>query len=167
MSIEVIRNVGIVKEYNKVSIEVKVIRLADGSERYDIRKYSDGEHRSRGIALEKDAAKNLYQILKKEFESDIDNDISDNPVKTEAACSNNQELYNILSEVRRIVAEYNGTRPFYVFKNETLSEMCKELPETKEELLKIRGVGRAKLKKYGQEFLDAIIRYKKSNKDTV
>lgn len=166
MAIEVIRNLGTVKEYSKVSIEVKVIRLNDGSERYDIRKYSDGEHRSRGISLEKDAAKNLYQILKKEFEEDTAKGVSDGPVKTEAR-SNSQELYNILSEVRRIVAEYNGTKPFYVFKNETLSEMCKELPVTKDELLKIRGVGRSKLEKYGQEFLDVIIRYKKSIEDSI
>ena len=43
-----------------------------------------------------------------------------------------------------------------VFGDATLNEMAARRPETAEELLQVSGVGKHKLGKYGQEFLQAI-----------
>ena len=47
-----------------------------------------------------------------------------------------------------------------IFSDATLRAMCAMLPETSEQLLAVPGVGEAKLRAYGDDFLRAIARWK-------
>ncbi|GJM90164.1 hypothetical protein PR202_ga06420 [Eleusine coracana subsp. coracana] len=49
-----------------------------------------------------------------------------------------------------------GVQAYHIFKTDTLREMSMRVPRTKEELLEINGVGKAKVKKYGDRVLATI-----------
>lgn len=66
------------------------------------------------------------------------------------------ELYERLQQLRQQLAKRLGVPAYVVFSNETLREMCRRLPRTERELLKVSGVGEQKLKKFGRAFLDAM-----------
>ncbi len=68
-------------------------------------------------------------------------------------------LYEILRDVRKIIADEEDVPPFQIFPNRTLKEMAKQMPRTLPELLVVYGVGEHKLKRYGLQFLEAITGY--------
>ncbi|MBD7910475.1 MULTISPECIES: DNA helicase RecQ [Clostridium] len=68
-------------------------------------------------------------------------------------------LFNILKEIRFSIASEEGIPPYMVFGDVTLKEMSTKLPETKEELLEISGVGEIKCDKYGFKFAEEIRKY--------
>lgn len=70
-----------------------------------------------------------------------------------------EALFEELRQLRRELAEAEGKPPYIVFGDATLVQMAREKPLSDEDLLSINGVGRHKLDKYGQEFLDAIAAY--------
>ncbi|KAJ1277835.1 hypothetical protein BS78_04G033600 [Paspalum vaginatum] len=67
-------------------------------------------------------------------------------------------LYDALFSLReQIMEECNeGYHAYHIFKTDTLKEMSIRVPRTKEELLEINGIGKAKLKKYGDRVLATI-----------
>lgn len=65
-------------------------------------------------------------------------------------------LFNNLKRLRKEIADDDGVAPYIIFSDESLLEMVQSLPETKNELLAITGVGKIKLEKYGVLFLDEI-----------
>lgn len=65
--IKELEHIGTIKESGIYTVEVKLIEVANGKERYDIRKHVSGEHGYQGISLETEAAKNLFLVLGKEF----------------------------------------------------------------------------------------------------
>jgi ATP-dependent DNA helicase RecQ len=69
------------------------------------------------------------------------------------------ELYDILRKVRKDIAAFHNVPPYIIFTDVTLVEMATYFPRTKEDLLKINGVGSVKLEKYGDNFLIEILRY--------
>ncbi|MGK0550565.1 DNA helicase RecQ [Enterococcus faecalis] len=66
------------------------------------------------------------------------------------------ELFNILRELRLDLAKEAGVPPYLIFSDSTLKEMCEKLPQTTVQLLQVKGVGQNKLDKYGTIFLGAI-----------
>ena len=72
-------------------------------------------------------------------------------------------LFEHLRELRKRLADEQGVPPYIVFGDATLIQMAAQLPLDDEALLAISGVGQAKLKKYGSEFLDAITTYSLSS----
>ena len=73
-------------------------------------------------------------------------------------------LFEILRNIRKEIAFQNNIPPFIVFADITLKQMAAYLPTSKEAMLKITGVGDAKLKRYGNTFLVAIQKYILSHK---
>jgi ATP-dependent DNA helicase RecQ len=71
----------------------------------------------------------------------------------------NRNLFKLLKKQRMDLARNQGVAPFVIFGDSTLIEMAYYYPQSEESLLKIHGVGRAKSKKYGADFLDVIIEY--------
>ncbi len=67
-------------------------------------------------------------------------------------------LFETLREIRKQLAEESGVPPYVVFGDTALVEMCRERPASSEEFLNITGVGKVKLERYGEVFLDAISR---------
>lgn len=68
----------------------------------------------------------------------------------------NPRLFEALRALRTKIARIQSVPPYVVFTDKTLREMCARVPKTREEMLDISGVGDAKFKKYGKEFLRMI-----------
>ncbi|MQM38133.1 ATP-dependent DNA helicase RecQ [wastewater metagenome] len=69
-----------------------------------------------------------------------------------------RERWDALRQCRREIAEAEGVPPYVVFHDATLMEMLWQRPGTLEELAGVSGVGRHKLEKYGEAFLQALAR---------
>ena len=75
----------------------------------------------------------------------------------------NEELFEQLRALRRELADAQNVPPYIVFTDAALYGMCATLPQNDAELLKIPGVGQAKLEKYGGHFLQVIRGWRKEN----
>ncbi|CUP28624.1 ATP-dependent DNA helicase RecQ [Clostridium baratii] len=73
------------------------------------------------------------------------------------------ELFIILKNLRREIAENEGVPPYIVFGDNTLKEMSLRMPINKEQLLDISGVGEKKIDKYGDEFINKVKEYIENN----
>lgn len=73
------------------------------------------------------------------------------------------ELFIILKNLRREIAENEGVPPYIVFGDNTLKEMSLRMPINKEQLLDISGVGEKKIDKYGDEFINMVKGYIENN----
>lgn len=65
-------------------------------------------------------------------------------------------LFDKLKAKRLEIAKAQNLPPYIVFHDKTLIEMVKTLPKNLNEMTKISGVGEAKIKKYGKEFLQIL-----------
>ena len=70
------------------------------------------------------------------------------------------ELFARLRALRMRIAEKRGVPAYMIFNDQTLRAMCEAMPETPEALLRLPGVGEAKLRNYGEDFLRVIRRWK-------
>ncbi len=70
-----------------------------------------------------------------------------------------EALFEHLRRLRKDLADSAGVPPYVVFGDATLIQMARARPMDDDELLAITGVGRHKLEKYGEDFLDAIAEY--------
>ena len=68
------------------------------------------------------------------------------------------ELWHALRDCRKALADEYGIPSYRIFHDATLMEMMEKNPQTMMQLLRINGVGEAKLKNYGQAFLKVIKR---------
>jgi ATP-dependent DNA helicase RecQ len=74
-----------------------------------------------------------------------------------------EQLFDRLRRLRKELADRSGVPPFVIFHDRTLMEMAGRQPLTEQELLSIGGVGEAKCRRYGPEFLEAIATYRGEN----
>ncbi|MFQ1006037.1 DNA helicase RecQ [Gilliamella sp. CG22] len=65
-------------------------------------------------------------------------------------------LFGYLKKLRKDIADSEDVPPYIIFSDATLLEMVQTMPESKQQLLNITGVGKIKLEKYGNLFLDKI-----------
>lgn len=70
-----------------------------------------------------------------------------------------EDLFDELRNLREEIARKENIPAYMVFQNTTLHEMVKKRPVTKEEMLRIYGIGKRKFEKYGEAFLDKIFEY--------
>ncbi len=68
----------------------------------------------------------------------------------------NAELFNKLKELRLGLAQEEKVPAFIIFSDAALKDMCSKMPANDGEFLEVSGVGRAKLERYGKEFLEVI-----------
>ncbi|TGB02686.1 DNA helicase RecQ [Halobacillus salinus] len=68
----------------------------------------------------------------------------------------NVEYFNELRNLRKEMADEAGLPPYVIFPDSTLKAFSIYLPETKSEMLSIKGVGEQKWNKYGERFLELI-----------
>lgn len=68
----------------------------------------------------------------------------------------NNMLFNKLKLWRRDIAIKEGVKPYIIFSDATLIELCNKLPQNEEELLEIRGMGEKKFKKYGEKLIELL-----------
>lgn len=72
------------------------------------------------------------------------------------------ELFEILRDLRKTLADEAGLPPYVIFHDSTLKEMATYYPSKLEDLANISGVGEVKLNKYGDAFLKSITEYRES-----
>ena len=74
-----------------------------------------------------------------------------------------EKLFDALRDVRTRLAARAGVPPYVIFSNATLADMAAKQPSSEFDLLSVRGVGDAKARRYGKEFLAAIQKYRDGN----
>jgi ATP-dependent DNA helicase RecQ len=67
-----------------------------------------------------------------------------------------QSLFESLRSLRKQLADEHALPPYVIFHDATLREMAQQRPGTLGEFARLRGVGEAKLTRYGERFIDAI-----------
>ncbi|HET6803922.1 MAG TPA: DNA helicase RecQ [Frateuria sp.] len=67
-----------------------------------------------------------------------------------------QPMWDALRALRTRLAKQQGVPPYVVFHDATLLAMLRAMPANEDELAEVSGVGEAKLKRYGQDFLAVI-----------
>ncbi|MDC1106560.1 HRDC domain-containing protein [Prolixibacteraceae bacterium] len=76
------------------------------------------------------------------------------------------QLFEYLRKWRVDMARNKGIPPYLVFNDATLRDIALSRPESTIDLLSISGVGKVKFDAYGEEILEAIARFKQSQKKT-
>ncbi len=72
-------------------------------------------------------------------------------------------MLDALKQLRKKIASKQNVPAYVVFSDATLVDMCKKHPHTPDEFLGVSGVGKAKLDKYGKEFIDIIVEFDSGN----
>ena len=85
------------------------------------------------------------------------------PRKMVVSGTANLELFELLRILRNDIADENDLVHYQVFTQKALYEMCETLPVSKKELLKINGMGKVRVDKYGDAILDVIKSYCEEN----
>jgi ATP-dependent DNA helicase RecQ len=75
----------------------------------------------------------------------------------------NNDLFDILRELRRRISQKEGVPPYVVFPDSTLKEICRHFPIDEASMLEVKGVGAHKYEKYGNIFLDAVRKFVEEN----
>lgn len=70
-------------------------------------------------------------------------------------------VFEVLRQKRNQLAQAQNLPPYVVFSDQTLRELARKLPQTRLEMLQIKGVGVNKLDKYGADFLEILGNYQK------
>ncbi len=68
-------------------------------------------------------------------------------------------LFDMLREVRKIIAQREKVPPYVIFADSTLKEMCERYPADLQAMRAIKGIGEVKLERYAPEFLPVIHDY--------
>ncbi|GAK06794.1 DNA helicase RecQ [Geomicrobium sp. JCM 19038] len=77
-------------------------------------------------------------------------------VLTERTVSNDDPLFQQLRQIRTQLAKEHEVAPYMVFSDQTLREMSSQKPETKQQMLQVKGVGEHKYDVYGEAFLHVL-----------
>ena len=86
------------------------------------------------------------------------------PIKKKKVASKRDPILALkLRELRDGIAKSLEIAHFQIFTQETLYALCDDLPRTEKELLKVVGMGKTRVTKYGEEILEAIEVYCKEN----
>ena len=70
-----------------------------------------------------------------------------------------ESLFERLRTLRTEIAREEKVPPYIVFSDKTLTHMCIVKPKSKQEMLKVSGVGEFKFEKYGERFLSCIEKF--------
>ena len=89
---------------------------------------------------------------------------AEKPVKKAFVSSKDPALAVSLRELRTQISIKEGVPHFQIFSQKTLYGICDTLPKTAKELLKVEGMGKIRVQKYGGQILDMISLYCKKQK---
>ncbi|SET75902.1 ATP-dependent DNA helicase, RecQ-like [Oceanobacillus limi] len=87
------------------------------------------------------------------------------PIPTSEEADYQEDLFAMLRDLRKRLADEKNVPPYVLFSDVTLKELSRYFPETKEDMLAIKGVGERKFEQYGEVFLDKIQEWRKENPD--
>ncbi len=66
------------------------------------------------------------------------------------------EMYDRLRDLRTQIASEKGIPPYIVFSDKTLKDLSAKVPQDKEAMLTVHGIGEVKFERYGEAFLDVL-----------
>ncbi|WP_415345147.1 HRDC domain-containing protein, partial [Clostridium perfringens] len=69
---------------------------------------------------------------------------------------NKEELRRKLKQLRINFAIKEKLPPYCIFNDETLNDLLDKMPKNKEELMKVKGLAKVKVNKYGEEILGVL-----------
>lgn len=92
-------------------------------------------------------------------------DVDDGTViqKSGSSVAADQQLYDLLVDLRKRISKEKNVPPFVIFQEPSLQDMAIQYPITQEELVNIQGVGTGKAQRYGKPFLELINNYVEEN----
>jgi len=96
--------------------------------------------------FDKNSGKNNFAQNGNEFK-----DFNKNPI--EYLTEDEKELYKILKEWRVGEAQLLGYPPYIIASNQLLADIAKTNPKNIEELSQLKGMGKRKIRDYGEEIL--------------
>ena len=73
-------------------------------------------------------------------------------------------LYDMLAEMRNRIGKKVKLPLYTIFSNNAIKNVCMRLPQSNDELLKVKGFGKVKVKKYGDEVVELVRKYCLENK---
>lgn len=138
---------GIMKDYTIKGIKDLInILIAE-----DYLRLSEGEYPTvrfceKAIAVLKSKEKVLLKVHKQKEKKAVDN-----------------SLFEILRALRKKISEREKLPPYVIFHDTTLREISENIPMNNDALMRIKGIGESKIKKYGEELLTEIINYAEQN----
>ena len=77
--------------------------------------------------------------------------------------SYDEKLFIMLKDLRRQISKKKNLPPYVIFQEPSLEEMATTYPRSREELIKVNGVGSGKAMKFGRPFIELIARYVEEN----
>ena len=95
-------------------------------------------------------------------DTDFDDDF-DEEARDSCGSTLDPELYLMLKQLRKDVAEKHNVPPYVIFQDVSIEQMAVAYPITLEELQNIPGVGVGKAKRYGDAFCELIKRHCEDN----
>jgi ATP-dependent DNA helicase RecQ len=98
---------------------------------------------------------NLYE----EANEDDDEEVGD----AGSGAATDEQLFEMLKELRQKEAKKKGLPPFVIFLENSLQDMATLYPTTLEELEKCQGVSKGKAIRYGKPFIEMIAKYVEEN----
>lgn len=90
------------------------------------------------------------------FKGRVEEDVSPTKTQDRQVQDYDRDLFQMLRQQRKSLADGLNLPPYAVFPDQTLIEMAYYYPHTEDDLLAIHGVGQVKLQKYGAFFLEWI-----------
>ena len=85
--------------------------------------------------------------------------------KNDTDFAENVELLDALKVVRLMIAKKRGVPAYVIFSDAVLTDMCRKMPTTDQEFLRVNGVGETKRKLYGEQFMQIIRKYAPEKKE--
>lgn len=123
-------------------------------------------HQHNKILLTPFAKKVLFEGEKVKLTTVVKKVIDKNEIKEAKAKTAKNSLFETLRKLRYDIAQEEEVPAYVIFSDASLRQMEILRPMTDEEFLAVEGVGKAKLEKYGSEFIQAIIEFQR-NKSVV
>ena len=100
-----------------------------------------------------------FKIILNNLFEDADADDDEVAPVTTATITADQNLIELLKDLRKKVAKEKNLPPFVIFLEGSLEDMATMYPTTIEELEKCQGVSKGKAMRYGKKFVDLIVEY--------
>ncbi|WP_035672416.1 DNA helicase RecQ [Flavobacterium sp. 83] len=119
-------------------------------------------HQQNKIRLTAFAKKVLFEGEKVQLTTVQKINIDKQEVKEIKSKSNLNSLFDKLRKLRYEISKVESVPAYVIFSDSALRQMETERPMSEQELLAIDGVGKAKLEKYGDAFIKAIIDFQKT-----
>lgn len=119
-------------------------------------------HKQNKIRLTTLAKKVLFEREKVQLTTVQKINIDKQEIKETKSKSSTNSLFETLRKLRYEISKEESVPAYVIFSDAALRQMETERPMSDQELLAIDGVGKAKLEKYGDAFINVIIDFQKS-----